>query len=78
MHERAAIEPYVDLDFQSLYQQPLAEQVATYLQVPYDVIEDHIPKWRLTTHIDPVPANEEQLPYVVDDLAIVRTTSDSG
>ncbi|EMA07028.1 hypothetical protein SAMN05443574_104223 [Haloarcula vallismortis] len=73
LHERAAIEPYVDLDFQSLYQQPLAEQVATYLQVPYDVIEDHIPKWRLTTHIDPVPTNAEQLPYVVDDLAIVRT-----
>ncbi|EMA11682.1 caspase family protein [Haloarcula marismortui] len=73
LHERAAIEPYVDLDFQSLYQQPLAEQVVSYLQVPYDVIEDHIPKWRLTTHIDPVPANAEQLPYVVDDLAIVRT-----
>ncbi|MEF8829445.1 MAG: hypothetical protein V5A49_10435, partial [Haloarcula sp.] len=73
LHERAAIEPYVDLDFQSLYQQPLAEQVAAYLQVPYDVIEDHIPKWRLTTHIDPVPVNAEQLPYVVDDLAIVRT-----
>ncbi|GGK64049.1 caspase family protein [Haloarcula sebkhae] len=73
LHERAAIEPYVDLDFESLYQRPVAEQVATYLQVPYDVIEDHIPKWRLTTHIDPVPANAEQLPYVVDDLAIVRT-----
>ncbi|GGM26436.1 caspase family protein [Haloarcula argentinensis] len=73
LHERAAIEPYVDLDFESLYQRPLAEQVATYLQVPYDVIEDHIPKWRLTTHIDPEPANAEQLPYVVDDLAIVRT-----
>jgi len=73
LHERAAIEPYVDLDFESLYHQPLAEQVETYLQVPYDVIEEHIPKWRLTTHIDPVPANAEQLPYVVDDLAIVRT-----
>ncbi|EMA24722.1 caspase family protein [Haloarcula argentinensis] len=73
LHERSAIEPYVDLDFESLYQRPLAEQVATYLQVPYDVIEDHIPKWRLTTHIDPEPANAEQLPYVVDDLAIVRT-----
>ena len=73
LHERAAVEPYVDLDFESLYRRPLAEQVAAYLQVPYDVIEDHIPKWRLTTHIDPVPANAEQLPYVVDDLAIVRT-----
>ncbi|WP_367175400.1 hypothetical protein [Haloarcula rubripromontorii] len=78
LHERAAIEPYVDLDFESLYQQPLAEQVAAYLQVPYDVIEDHIPKWRLTTHIDPVPANAEQLPYVVDDLAIVRTHQQQG
>jgi hypothetical protein len=73
LHERAAIEPYVDLDFESLYHRPLAEQIEAYLQVPYDVIEDHIPKWRLTTHIDPVPTNAEQLPYVVDDLAIVRT-----
>ncbi|MBV0923451.1 hypothetical protein KTS45_04490 [Halomicroarcula limicola] len=73
LHERRAVEPYVDLDFETLYHRPLAEQVAEYLTVPYDVVEEHIPEWRLTAHVDPVARNAEQLPFVVDDLAIVRT-----
>ncbi|MBX0293615.1 hypothetical protein [Haloarcula nitratireducens] len=73
LHERRAVEPYVDLDFESLYYRPLAEQVAEYLTVPYDVVEEHVPEWRLTAHVDPVARNAEQLPFVVDDLAIVRT-----
>lgn len=73
LHERHAIEPYVDLDFAALYEASLSEQVAAYLDVPYDVLEEHIPEWRLTAHVDPVAANAEQLPYVVDDLALVRT-----
>ncbi|WP_424003428.1 hypothetical protein ACOZ4I_04430 [Haloarcula salina] len=73
LHERHAIEPYVDLDFAALYDAPLAEQVAAYLDVPYEVLEEHIPEWRLTAHVDPVAANAEQLPYVVDDLALIRT-----
>ena len=73
LHERTAVEPYVDLDFATLYDRPLAEQVAAYLEVPYDLIEDHIPEWRLTTHVEPTAGNAEQLPFVVDDLAVVRT-----
>ncbi|MFC7021284.1 hypothetical protein ACFQHP_16530 [Halomicroarcula sp. GCM10025743] len=73
LHERTAIEPYVDLDFASLYDRPLAEQVGAYLDVPYELIEEHIPEWRLTTHVEPTAANAEQLPFVVDDLAVVRT-----
>jgi len=73
LHERHAIEPYVDLDFAELYEASLGEQVAAYLEVPYDVLEEHIPEWRLTTHVEPVAASAEQLPYVVDDLALVRT-----
>ncbi|WP_254280158.1 CHAT domain-containing protein [Haloarcula marina] len=73
LHERRAVEPYVDLDFADLYDRPLSEQVAAYLGVSYDVVADHVPEWRLTTHIEPLAEHATQLPFVVDDLAIVRT-----
>ncbi|MFC7077440.1 hypothetical protein [Haloarcula halophila] len=78
LHERREIEPLVDIDFATLYDRPLTEQVAAYLDVPYELVADHVPEWRLTTHIDPVAANAEQLPFVVDDLAIVRTRQGTG
>ncbi|MBX0321684.1 hypothetical protein EGH21_01440 [Halomicroarcula sp. F13] len=78
LHERNAVEPYLDLDFAALYDRPLTEQVAAYLDVPYEVVEDHVPEWRLTTHVDPVAANAAQLPFVVDDLAVVRTHQPTG
>ncbi len=77
LRERNEIEPRVDLDFATLYEQSLADQVAAYLEVPYEVLEDQIPDWRLTTHVEPDPTTIEQLPFVVDDLAIVRTPSAS-
>ena len=73
LHERSAIEPHVDLDFEWLYDQPMATQVASYLDVPFDVLEPHIPEWRLTAHVESTPETIEQLPFVVDDLAVVRT-----
>jgi len=73
LHERAEIESSLELDFATLYDRPLAEQVATYLAVPYSRLEAHVPEWRLTVHVDPTEAAVEQLPFVVDDLAIVRT-----
>ncbi|QIO22383.1 hypothetical protein [Haloarcula sp. JP-L23] len=73
LHERRAVEPYLDLDFAALYDRPLTAQLAAYLDVPYEIIEDHVPEWRLTTHVDPAATTAPQLPFVVDDLAIVRT-----
>jgi hypothetical protein len=72
LHERAAIEHLVDLDFAALYDRSLAEQLEAYLDVPYAVVEDHVPEWKLTTHVDPTPENAELLPFLVNDLAVVR------
>jgi hypothetical protein len=72
LHERNVIEQRVGLDFASLYSRPLSEQVAVYLSVPYEKIDDCIPTWRLTTHVRPEPSSIEQLPYVVNDLSLVR------
>jgi len=73
LHERAELDRRLDLDWAALYDQPIAERVATYLQVPHALVEDHVPEWRLTAHVDPAPVTVEQLPFVVDDLAVVRT-----
>ena len=73
LHERQAVEPHVDLDFPALYEQSSATRLETYLDVPFSVLEDHLPEWKQTAHIAPTPASAEMLPFTVNDLAVVRT-----
>lgn len=73
LHERNALKPEIDLDFESLYRKPVSEQVELYLQVPYERIEKYIPKWKLTGHVSPHPTYLETLPYLVNDLAVIKT-----
>ncbi|WP_338738001.1 hypothetical protein [Haloplanus salilacus] len=73
LHERAAVEDDLDMDFEWLYDQPLATQVERYLSVPFGTVEDELPEWRLTSHVAPDPENVELLPFVTNDLAVVRT-----
>lgn len=78
LHERQAIEADqaldTDLDFAVLYDASPAERLAAYLDVPFDIIEPHLPDWKLTTHIQPIPMSVETLPFVTNDLAVVRTS----
>jgi hypothetical protein len=76
LHERAAVEDDLDLDFAWLYDQPLATQLESYLSVPFGAVEDELPEWRLTSHVAPEPENVELLPFVTNDLAVVRTPRD--
>lgn len=73
LYERNAVEPHVAFDFADLYNRSLPEQLERYLDVPYHVVAEHVPEWKLTTHVAPTPENVETLSYVVDDLAIVRS-----
>jgi hypothetical protein len=77
IRERADVEAAVDLDVARLYESSLAEQVAAYLSVPHDAVAEFVPEWRLVAHVDPVPESVASLPFVVDDLAIVRTEGDA-
>ena len=76
--ERQGVESRVDLDFEGLYDRSLAERLEAYLGVSFAAIEEFIPKWKLTTHVDPVAESVETLPFVVNDLAIVRTPQPSA
>jgi hypothetical protein len=72
LHEREAVEPLVDLDFGVLYDRSLAERLEAYLSVPFGTVAEHVPDWNLTTDVMATPDNAEVLPFVVDDLALVR------
>ncbi len=74
LRERTVLEPRLDIDFESLYSKTISEQVSAYLQYPYSDIEDQIPDWQLTVHADTAPASVELLPFVINDLAVVRTS----
>jgi len=73
LHERNALAPHLDFDWATLYEQSVGERVEAYLSVPYALVEEHVPEWRLTAHVEPTAETVEQLPFVVDDLAVVRT-----
>jgi len=75
LRERNELDGRLGLDWQRLYDCPLAEQVATYLEIPYTLVRDQVPQWRLTVHVKPESSTVEQLPFVVNDLAIVRSVS---
>ncbi|WP_135827410.1 hypothetical protein [Halorussus halobius] len=72
LRERERLEPDVDLDFESLYDASLAEQVERYLDVPYDVVEPHLPRWKVTMDVTPTHDNVAVLPFAADELALVR------
>jgi hypothetical protein len=76
LHERRAVEAAVELDFAALYDATMAEQVAAYLDVPYGVVAEEVPEWKLTSHVAPTPDNAELLPFLVTDLAVIRLPSE--
>ncbi|WP_136342340.1 hypothetical protein [Halapricum salinum] len=75
LQERALVEDRVDFDFSQLYETDLAEQIQTYLSVPYETIEDAVPQWRLTADVLPEFEYAETLPFFIDELAIIRCPS---
>lgn len=73
LHERREVEQAVDLDFEALYEETIGEQLEAYLSVPYPVVEPHVPEWKLTSHVESRPTSIEMLPFLVNDLAVIRT-----
>jgi len=72
LHERRVLEDRLDVDFVDLYNAPHHERVARYLDVPHEVVADQVPTWGLTAHVESSIDSAETLPYLVDDLAVVR------
>ncbi|KZN25491.1 hypothetical protein A4G99_03115 [Haladaptatus sp. R4] len=71
LHEREQVGSMLDLDFAALYDASLAEQLDAYLDVPFSLIEDELPTWRLTLQLTAEAKNVAQLPYVLRDLPVI-------
>jgi hypothetical protein len=76
--EHRAVESFVDLDTESLYDAPLAERLDTYLSIPEKVLNEAKPTWGRVVYTRPVAESMEVLPYVVNDLSIIRTKPPSA
>ena len=78
LHEREVVESAVDVDFAWLYDLPLAAQLREYLQIPHETIADALPTWKLTADIVPEPSAVSVLPFLADELAVVRCPDGPG
>jgi hypothetical protein len=63
----------LDLDRDALYETPLAERVATYLEVPYEAIQHRLPEWHLATYVSPDAGMLETLPFLLDRMSLLYT-----
>jgi hypothetical protein len=77
LHERRRLESRLggSIDFEELYEAPLPEQIQAYLDVPWELLSDLVPTWRLTVDVEPDFEFANFLPYVFNHLGIVRTNS---
>jgi len=72
LHERSVLEASLPFDLEELYHRPIAEQLPEYLSVPFQAIEEYVPRWVLTAHIPAEPRGVEALPFVCNELGVVR------
>lgn len=72
LHERGVVLDRVDFDPATVYDLPLDERTAEYLSVPFADVADLVSRWHLTTDVVPTPDNAEMLPFVANDLSVVR------
>ena len=72
LHERSSIDDRVDFAFGDLYDRSLAEQVNTYLSVPWGTVEDLRPGWKLTADVAGDLSHAAFLPFAAYDLAHIR------
>lgn len=73
-HRRALDALDDDVDWQEIYDLPLGERVATYLDDRWDVLEerDVLPTWHVTTDVSPTRGALGTLPFVARDLSLCR------
>ncbi|WP_276299783.1 hypothetical protein [Halorussus lipolyticus] len=70
---RQQFDSSVDIDFETLYDATIEEQLQTYFSIPYSVLAEAMPKWHRVTYVRPSAENIEVLPYLVNDFPILRT-----
>ncbi|SNR53637.1 CHAT domain-containing protein [Halorubrum vacuolatum] len=71
LHERETTS--LDLDWERLYEMPLAERLGEHVSIPFERVASELPRWTLTTDVRPHPENAEMLPFIAAELSLVRS-----
>ena len=71
LYEREQVERRVDLPLSDLYTASMADRLQAYLEIPYAVLKDIVPQWRLAAHVDSTPESVSMLSYLANDLAVI-------
>ncbi|WP_255291413.1 hypothetical protein [Natrinema sp. CBA1119] len=72
LYEREAVESVLTFDPEVAYDQPLVKRLETYLEMPFASLQPHLPSWRLETQFKPTAEYIKFLPFVTNDLAIIK------
>ncbi|MGM0399279.1 MAG: hypothetical protein ACQEQY_09840, partial [Halobacteriota archaeon] len=70
--EGDVVEPLLESDPSSLYDRPMRERLEAYLAVPAEEVADVGPRWAMTAYVPPTTEGAAFLPYVVNELGIIR------
>ncbi|PSQ10127.1 hypothetical protein BRC93_10535 [Halobacteriales archaeon QS_5_70_15] len=73
LHEGRVFGERVSLSFGELFDASPGERLSAYFEVPYESMEPLLPRWKLTAHVKPEAVHASVLPFLVDDLAVIRT-----
>ncbi|GAB3034648.1 hypothetical protein [Natronobiforma cellulositropha] len=73
LDERHAVEERLDADFTELYHMDLSARLEAYLSLPFEAVADVFPPWQLVTHVTDDPENARLLPFLANDLSIIRS-----
>ena len=74
LEARTALEETLPFDIGSMYDAPLPERVAAYDEVPYHVVEGHVPQLPMRATVTSEPAYLGYLPFLAYWLSSVRVT----
>lgn len=74
--EQEILTENISFDIESIGKLSPHERLKQYLETPFEAIEEYIPRWKLVAHVQPTPEYVEVLPYLTNDLAIVKSPAD--
>lgn len=74
LYERQKVEEHLSLPWGDLYNRPIEERTQAYLDVDYEAIKPYIPTWGLTADLSPQFVNAQALPFLANDLALIRVS----
>lgn len=78
LYEREEIMKSMNFNLKDMYEKTISEQLETYLKIPFSTVKPYLPEWRLEVQVEPIPQNVSFLPFIADDLAIVRVNDETS